>query len=157
MTSFTGLRRWPMTRATCLALGLALLCPLAASADDVEPKAGAEKVKKLQTERRDVLKKLVEARENEFMAGRGTLDVLLGATRDPLQAELELATTPKQRLAAHAARLELAKKIEEVMKNRHDAGRATQADYLQSQAARLDAEIGGRRAGGEEKKDRKHR
>src|SRR5947209_6529364 len=111
-----------MLRAACLAVSLGLLGALAASADDVEPKASAEKIKKLRTARRDLLKKAVDARHQEFKAGRGTLDVLLKATKDLLQAELDLATTPKQRLAAHQALLDTAKKVEELSKGRYDAG-----------------------------------
>src|SRR4051812_7638359 len=124
-----------MIRSVILA-ALALTVCLAAPADDkVEPKKNeaAEKVKKLQTERRDLLKKLVDARYAEFQAGRGTLDLMLQAAKDLLSAELDLATKPEQRLKVHEARLDLAKKVEQIEKGRYDAGRTTFADYTMAQ------------------------
>ena len=113
------------------------------------------KIRKLQLERRDELKKAMTALEEEFLAGRGTLDILLKTSRLLLQAELDVATTAAQRVAAHAAHLRITKRIEKVTRARHEAGRAKQADTHQARAARLEAEIDWLKAGGREKaKDR---
>jgi len=142
-------------RTGILATALTLtVCYVAPAEDKAEPKEkSAEKIKKFQGERRDLLKKIVDLRFAEFEAGRATLDVVLKAAQQLLLAEVELATTPKERLAAHSARLELAKKVEKLEKDRFDAGRASTADYLNAQADRVEAEIGWMKAGGKEKKD----
>jgi RNA polymerase sigma factor (sigma-70 family) len=124
--------------------------------DPLDPATRA-KIRKLQIEHRDVLKKAVETRQQEYLAGRGTLDILLKMARRLLGAELDLATTAQQRLTAHTAYLELMKEVDKFTEARYDAGRATEADYLQARAARLEAEIGWLKAGGKEKKDSKEK
>jgi outer membrane protein TolC len=116
-------------------------------------KATQAQVRKLLEERRDALRKVIEARQKEFEVGRGSLDGLLRTARKLLQAELELATTPAQRIAAHQAHYDIAKKVEEMNATRYDAGRLSFADYQESRAARLAAEIALLRAGGKPKKD----
>jgi outer membrane protein TolC len=110
--------------------------------------ATQEKIHKLHLERRDALKRAVECRWDEYKAGRGTLENLLNGSRLLLKAELDLANTKEQRIAAHAALLELARKVEKVSKERYEAGRVTEADHQDTWAARLEAEIGWLKAGG---------
>src|SRR5262249_30630419 len=109
------------------------------------------KVKQLQRDRRDVLKKALAAREKEFDAGRGTLDTVIELSEKLLQAELDVATRKEQRLDAHTFHFDLMKKVEERIKAAHEAGRGTEADSLTAKAARLDAEVGWIKAGGKEK------
>jgi RNA polymerase sigma factor (sigma-70 family) len=144
-------------------LGLEAKPPAPAVAGKPKPgkdKADAatrEKIRKLQVERREALKQAEEARLQEFLAGRGTLDLLLKISRLLLQAELDLAATAQQRIAAHAAHLKVAKEVDQFCEQRYHAGRMTPADFFQARAARLEAEIGWLKAGGkdEEEKDGK--
>jgi RNA polymerase sigma factor (sigma-70 family) len=125
----------------------------------VEPKTGKDirraafqaKIRKLQLERRDWLKKEVEARRQEFLAGRGTLEHLLKTYRVLLQAELDVATTAQERIAAHAAHREVVQEAEELCEKGYNAGRVKAADFFQARATRLEAEIGWLKAGGKEK------
>jgi hypothetical protein len=118
--------------------------------------ATQEKIHKLQLERRDALKKAVEFRWDEYEAGRGTLEILLNGSKLLLKAELDLANTTQQRIAAHAALLELATKVEKITKARYEAGQVKEADHQEARAARLEAEIGWLKAGGgKEKKEKK--
>src|SRR5262245_9083491 len=147
-----------MLRTGILAAALGLGVVLAASADDkVKPisKEAAQKIKKLQVQRRDLLKKGIDLQFRAIKSGGALrLDVLTRLSKELLQAELDLAATPKERVAAHAARLEIATKIEKDVKAAYDAGGATTLDLTLAQADRLEAEIGWRKAGGEDKKDK---
>jgi outer membrane protein TolC len=112
-----------------------------------QKKNDSPEIKKLLKERRDALKTAAEARGQEFEAGRGTLGVLLlHVSRELLNAELELATTPAGRFDAHAGHFNAMRKIEKITKEGYDAGRVKAADYYEIRAARLEAEIGLRRA-----------
>jgi hypothetical protein len=80
------------------------------------------------------------SRFREFLAGRGTLDILQEVSRLWLGAELDLATDQTARIAALERHWEATRVIEYVNNNRHDAGRIPIQDYQQSVAARIDAE-----------------
>jgi outer membrane protein TolC len=116
-------------------------------------KATQEKIRLLQGQHRDTLKEEVRAREEEFDAGRGATEALLRASGQLLKAELELATTAKERITAHAEHLKLMRKIEKITRSRHDAGQIKTSDNLQARAARMAAEIAWLKAGGKEKKE----
>jgi hypothetical protein len=141
-----------------LAVILSVAFSAAVSAEDkVEPKGkSAEKIKKLLTQRRDLLKKTLDLHFRAIQGG-GALraDRLTKLSKELLQAELDLAATPKERLAAHEARLELAKRIEKTVRKAHEAGGATTIDLNLAEADRIEAEVGWLRAGGEEKKEKK--
>jgi outer membrane protein TolC len=143
---------------TTIYLGMVLAFAADADAEPAEkPDAKTqERIKKLLTERRDTLKKAVDARKEEFEAGRITLDEMLGVAKKFLQAELDLATKPAERLAAYEEFLKVAKESEEILKTKYEAGRASQVDYFLAKAARLEAEAGWLKAGGkdEKKKDK---
>lgn len=82
-----------------------------------------------------------DARFKEFLAGRGTLDILLDASQRRLKAELPLADTNTARVAAYERYWEITWQMETVNKARYDAGRIAVTDYAQSRFHRLDAEI----------------
>jgi outer membrane protein TolC len=113
------------------------------------------KVRKLQMERRDVLKKALDARREEYKAGRGTMEALLEGTRNLLHAELDLASTTQERIAAHAAILKVMKEMEKLATAQYEAGRLKLADHCDMQAARMEAEIGWLKAGGGKEKKEK--
>jgi hypothetical protein len=122
----------------------------AARAEEKLDAAIREKIRKLQVERRDVLKNAVRAREQAYLAGRASPEALLKLSGLLLEAELDLATTAQQRIAAHAAELGRAREMEKVTTARYEAGQTTQADYHLARAARLKAEINWLKAGGKE-------
>jgi hypothetical protein len=82
------------------------------------------------------------ARAQEYLAGRGTLDILLQAARQVLEAELALCDRPVDRAAAWERYWTRAKIFELVNEERWKRGRLSLADYMQSRYIRLDAEIG---------------
>jgi RNA polymerase sigma factor (sigma-70 family) len=82
-----------------------------------------------------------EARWNEFLAGRGTLDIFQGACRRLLQAEFDLSDKKTDRLAAMDAQLLRTQLVEAVNKQRFDAGRINIQDYAVARFQRIRAEI----------------
>ncbi|HZY83634.1 MAG TPA: sigma factor-like helix-turn-helix DNA-binding protein [Gemmataceae bacterium] len=118
------------------------------------PQADGPEVKALLKERQDVLKREAEARSQQFEAGRGLQAPLLAVCRELLKAELELATKPEERVAAHERYFNAMRKFEQFVKEGYEAGRIMVTDHFQIQAARLEAEIGLRRAGGKPPKEK---
>src|SRR5262245_53894055 len=117
-----------MSNRIALSLALVFVVVAVAAADEVEPKSNAAEIKKLKVQRRDVLKKALTVKTTEFTAGRGTLDTLVDVSKALLQAELAIATKKEERVAAHKARFDLAKEVEEMVDARYNAGRCTAAD-----------------------------
>jgi RNA polymerase sigma factor (sigma-70 family) len=107
-----------------------------------------ETIRKLQFQRRDLLRKALEVRSNEFKAGRGTLSAMFDVAKLLLDAELAVARKAEERIAAHAAHLELARQVEKEVEAWFQAGRVNAADHLLAQANRLEAEVGWLKAGG---------
>jgi outer membrane protein TolC len=142
---------WPV------ALGGALLAGRAVAAPVPEKKPESPEVKKLLKERRDALRSAAVARTQEFEAGRGTLEVLLHVSRELLQAELELATNPKERFDAHASHFNAMRKVDEMVTEGYKAGRVKAADHYQMRAARLEAEVGLLRARAQLKEGKQRR
>jgi hypothetical protein len=89
----------------------------------------------------DVARQECQARAQEFLAGRGTLDILLGSSRRLLEAELVVCTQKTERVAALERHWERMMMMEVINKGRHDAGRIATKDYMETRYARLEAEI----------------
>jgi hypothetical protein len=95
----------------------------------------------LKKARLDVARKAFEAVDRDFLAGRGTLEFTMNWSERLLKAELAVADKPNERRAARERHIARLRAIEEVNKQRFDAGRIAVQDYLSSQYNRLDAEI----------------
>lgn len=123
-----------------------------------KPDAQTEaKIKVLQQERRDLLKKAMDTRKDEFEAGRATLDSLIDVAKQWLKAELDVVERQEARVSAWQSYLELLKEAEKRTKALYEAGRITAVDYLVAQAARIEAEVGWLKAGGKEEKPKKEK
>jgi hypothetical protein len=136
---------WPVALAGALLAGWAVAAPVP------QKKGDSPEVKALLKERRDALAKAVEARSAEYLAGRGTQAAMLRVCRELLKVKLELAMEPAERIAAHEEHFNAMRKFAEVVKEGFEAGRIKAADHFEMHAARLEAEIGLRRAGGKPK------
>ncbi|HLN27397.1 MAG TPA: hypothetical protein VK395_06610 [Gemmataceae bacterium] len=79
-----------------------------------------------------------DARQAEFFAGRGTLDIILEASRDLLDAELEAYDRDP---GAFERRLDRNSAIESANQRRYWSGRIPLKDWMQSKRDRIDAEI----------------
>jgi hypothetical protein len=146
-----------LARWLAVGLGVALLAasarsaPVPAAEKELDAKT-KEKIKKLQLKRRDVLKEAMRIARQEYEMGRQTSDALLDLGKELLQAELDVATKAEERLAAHTAYLEVARKTEAHAKVGYEAGRMPARAYLRAQAVRLEAEVGWLKAGGKARK-----
>src|SRR5207237_10486747 len=89
----------------------------------------------------DVARAEAEPRFQEFLAGRGTLDILLGAAQRWLDSELALCERDADRVAALARHWQLVWTIETVNRARYEAVRIPLQDLAQTQYARLEAEL----------------
>jgi RNA polymerase sigma factor (sigma-70 family) len=111
-----------------------------------------EKKKEEPAERSATLRKLLQDREtaaltvwknhfDQFVAGRGALDITIKASHYVLKSGLELSRTKEQRLAAIQAQIDRIKMILDINQARFNAGRASIADLEMSRYEHLDAEI----------------
>jgi outer membrane protein TolC len=114
---------------------------VAGAAESSGESAQRQKLADLLTERRDTLRKLVEAVELQYHHGAGTLDAVVRASNDLLDAELALAPSEADRIAILERIVQNLKALEEMVSARYNAGRATISDVLSAKAARLNAEI----------------
>jgi hypothetical protein len=83
----------------------------------------------------------LDARMKEFLAGRGTLDILHGSLRRVLNAEQALSTHRDDRIATLERSWKIAWNIERLNFKRHEAFRISIQDYIQSKQTLLEAEI----------------
>jgi hypothetical protein len=104
------------------------------------------KMKSLLKDRVDAAKTELKARFNEFCTGRGTLDILMGASRRLLEAERDLSTKKADQVAAWETHRRRMKDVYQINMFRFQAGRVAIQDVAQSDYYRLDAEIGLERA-----------
>jgi outer membrane protein TolC len=106
------------------------------------------RLKSLLRERHDVACKYYELRYRQFLAGRGTFDILLQASRELLEAEIDLSDTSEVRVEAWTNHLRRMKDLEAFVTAMFEAGRVSQPDKEQARIYRLSAEIGLERAVG---------
>lgn len=102
---------------------------------------GQSGVNVLQLERREVLKTRVEVYEKLVEIARSSPEELAAARNDLFDAELELATNANQRVAVLQQKLDNAKLLEELARQRKESARASEADVLLAKANRLGIEI----------------
>jgi hypothetical protein len=103
--------------------------------------ADRDRLQKLLEARRKVAGEEMEARHKEFEVGRGNSDLLEGAARRLLMAELDLAKDREARIAAREKYLETAEKMARLSKARFVAARGSFADCKQAEYMLLTAEI----------------
>jgi RNA polymerase sigma factor (sigma-70 family) len=115
--------------------------------DDAKVKAlldahpGGDKMKTLLKDCYEAAHTEVRTRYQQYLAGRGTLDILTGAFLRLLEAEKELSDKKPDRIAAREHHLQRVKQIEEIVQAQYQAGRASLADHAQARFWRLQAEI----------------
>jgi hypothetical protein len=106
-----------------------------------EVEAARADLRELMLARRDAVRVGLDARFKEFLAGRGTLDILLEFARYWLQSEHSLQESPSGQIAALERYWAITREIEEVNKGRYWAGRIPLKDYAETSYERRTAEI----------------
>jgi RNA polymerase sigma factor (sigma-70 family) len=82
----------------------------------------------------------------QYLAGRGTLDILIGAAARLREAERDLNPSKETEIAAWKKHLQLLEEVEKVTQAQYKAGKKSLAEAAQAQYCRLTAEIGLERA-----------
>jgi RNA polymerase sigma factor (sigma-70 family) len=100
----------------------------------------------LLTERHAAARTEVRTRYEQFVAGRGTLDIFVGASGRLLEAERDLYPTRKDQAAAWLRHVQRLTEVEKIVKAHFEAGKASLADHAQITFFVLSAEIGLERA-----------
>ena len=116
-----------------------LTCPI--SGDEPQQANQADKLETLLTQRRDTLQQLVEVVTEEYRQGKTGFESVARATDQLIDAELELAKNPKDRVAILQRRVELMKDLFAMVDTRFEAGQVTQAQVLAAKAALLQSQI----------------
>jgi RNA polymerase sigma factor (sigma-70 family) len=122
-----GSKFWPMDEAKVKAL--------------LDASTAGKKLKELLKDRLAAAHEAAQMRFQQFLAGRGTLDILLGASLRLLESEKELSDKKDDQIAALERHLRRMKEVEQILKAQHEAARASLADFLQAKWFRLQAEI----------------
>jgi hypothetical protein len=137
--------------AAALLLGAAALLGRSARTTEAAPvgKVGdSPKVKALLKERRDELRAAFKPVRRDLLAGRITLRGALEVSRQLLQAELEAAEKPADRVVALQAHSKVARDMETRIEAAFKAGTCSVTDLHLTRATRLEVEIALLRAGG---------
>jgi len=102
---------------------------------------GRSELRALQTERREVLQKLVHRMETFLESGRIGIDEFMDANVELVRAELDLCRTKAERLEVLHKTVQFLTTCEGMVAKRAAAGRATEIDMGKARAAVLGAKI----------------
>lgn len=126
--------------ATVLAVALGMLAwPIAGG--ETGKTNQADKLDELLQQRRDTLRTLVDIVTAEYRRGTTGFESVASAEDQLIVAELELAKTPKARIAILQRRAELMKGFFAIVDARFKRGQVNQAQVLVARAALLQSQI----------------
>jgi hypothetical protein len=101
----------------------------------------SDKLKALLKDKHQAAFDETRSRWDELLAGRGTLDIYLGASLRLLEAERDLSDKKEDQVTALENHWQRMKVVEQVNQARFDAGRIPIADNAQTKFYRIQAEI----------------
>jgi hypothetical protein len=105
------------------------------------PSGSADRLRALQTERYNTLKKVVESMRPFLQAGRVALTEMQDAEVAVCRAEADLCATPAERVKVYEKFVELQQTYETNVAHMAASGRAGQWDVDKAKAATLEAQI----------------
>jgi outer membrane protein TolC len=123
-----------------LLLPLVMVRPASGQQTDVL-KSDAAEVKELQKERVAVLTLLVKIVAAQYATGTVDFHQVAQAQRELLDAKVDSAGSPEERIALFEEQLKLASEILKVAQARFESGRVSQPDVLRAKAFYLDVKI----------------
>ncbi len=132
------------TVAVVLALGRGASVLRAQEPDDgsqQEEEELSEALQKLMAQRLATLRSIEELLREQHEAGRSSVDAVLVAALDRVQAELALADSKDRRIELLREQLLQGRALEAASKKRFQAGTITEVQVLQAVAFRLELEI----------------
>src|SRR5262245_53818634 len=100
-----------------------------------------KRLRELQQERVKALKEQLQGQFDRINSGREPMIQLLDAIRELCEAELDVAQSREERLAAMERAVTALKQVEEQVAELHAAGLQTKQSIAQARAARLKAEV----------------
>ena len=103
--------------------------------------ASGDRLRALQTERYETLKKIVESTRPFVETGRVALADLRGAEVAMCHAEVDLCTTPAERIRVYEKIVDLQRTYEANMTRLAASGRGSQVEADKAKAATLEAQI----------------
>jgi RNA polymerase sigma factor (sigma-70 family) len=117
--------------------------PRVADTRKEKPKSAARSAERtrLLKAKADAAKAMWQARWQEFLTGRTTVDFLLPWSRHWLEAQLALSDNKADRVAAYQAHLDRMREAEKVTKAKFEAGQIAVSQYGQTTFHRLEAEL----------------
>lgn len=137
-----------MTRSTVTAVVVGLLAAgalavgtRAQAPQDKQAAKAEERLKELLQERLEAAQTETEARQQEYLAGRSTADIMCHASERLLRATLEMAKNKADRVTAYENHAERMKDVYKFSKAQFDAGRKPVAELSQVLFFYRDAEI----------------
>lgn len=128
------------TVSACAILAVALVSARGLSKELPKSEPAKQSVAELLQQRRAVLLSLVEVQTHLYQVGKADIEAVVQAHQELLLVQLELAASRDERINLLKKAVHLAMELENLAQARYKAGRATQADVLKSQAAKLKAE-----------------
>jgi len=128
-------------RLGLLAGSLLVAQPVTAQQNSKPTTGNAAELRKLQANRVVVLKELVDLSFVGYREGEFALGQVLEAQHDLIDAQLEMAETPDQRIALLETQLKIAKRSFEVAEQLRRAREVSVCDPLRAKAALLAVEI----------------
>ncbi len=105
------------------------------------PLQGGTPLEQKLAERHNAAVDLLEARADQYKKGVSDLNLVLDAARLVVEAKLDLAKNPKERLEVLNRTLPLAKYIEERTRQVWEKGLGSKADYQRALLGRLSIEV----------------
>ena len=137
-----------MFRSTAIWLQLGLLVgsllvalPVTAQQPREPAKDIAAEVRDLQANRAAVLQRLLDLSFAGYREGEFPLDPVLAAQHDLMEASLEMAETPDQRIAVLETLLKITKRTLEAAEKLHKRMEVSACDTLRAKAALMGVEI----------------
>ena len=126
-----------------LATGHVVVTRPAHSEPSEEPRVGVSSAKldALLKERRDTFRQLLKMARARHRLGGATVESVIHASLQLLQAELEMAKGSGERIAIHKQMIELLRTLEKTAQQKFKAGAVRQDEVLKAKADRLQAEI----------------
>ncbi|QDU89821.1 hypothetical protein Pla175_32170 [Pirellulimonas nuda] len=106
-----------------------------------QPGAGGPSLAALLNQRQQTLQELVDLARSNHEQGEGSLETLIAAESELLEARLDAATTPQERIAIRRSQLRLAVRLEEGVSALAENGDGAPTDVMKARVGRLNAQV----------------
>lgn len=131
-----------MSLRSVAVLGLSLvLVAVSVGAVQNAPEKNDPGIRDLMMQREQILQKLVEMAKSQYEQGIMSFDDVIAAERELLDAQLDAAATPAERIAIRESQLKLAERQEKMVARLVSQAAESPKDLMTAKANRLTAHI----------------